>query len=78
MSDSFLPPRGACRLLFEEFGIKRAPATLAKLRVVGGSPPFRKVNRAVLYAASDLRTWASAALSIKHNSTSDRGSPDAA
>jgi excisionase family DNA binding protein len=34
-----------------------ARQTLAKLRCVGGSPPFYKVGRQVLYDRSDLDAW---------------------
>ena len=75
MSEPLLPPPAASRLLRDEFGVSRTPATLAKQRVTGGGPPFRKLNRAVLYAPADLRAWANAALEIIRRSTSDRGSP---
>ncbi|MGH7073209.1 MAG: hypothetical protein ACRELF_18100 [Gemmataceae bacterium] len=76
MPEPFLSPREACRFLLAEFGVKRTPATLAKLRCVGGSPPFRKLNRAVLYSTADLKSWAGAALSIKRRNTSDPGTPE--
>lgn len=34
-----------------------APATLAKLRVFGGGPPFVKLGRRVLYSESELKAW---------------------
>lgn len=34
-----------------------AVATLNKLRVVGGGPPFIKIGRAVVYDADDLHGW---------------------
>lgn len=69
-----LTPALACQLLNEEFGIKRTPATLAKLRCVGGSPIFLKANRAVLYPRESLRDWARLLLSPPKHSTSSTGS----
>jgi hypothetical protein len=34
-----------------------APSTLAKLRSVGGGPPFIKLGRKVVYRTSDLAHW---------------------
>lgn len=34
-----------------------APATLAKLRCVGGGPSFTKLGRAVVYDLVDLDKW---------------------
>lgn len=34
-----------------------APATLAKLRCIGGGPPFTKLGRAVVYEMADLEEW---------------------
>lgn len=35
-------------------------STLAKLRLTGSGPAFRKLGRAVRYAPLDLQTWADA------------------
>ena len=48
-----------------------SPKTLAKLAVVGGSPPFRKVGRIPLYAVSDLDEWAMAKIGPRVSSTSE-------
>jgi hypothetical protein len=37
-----------------------APATLAKLRCVGGGPLFTKLGRAVVYTVDDLEQWVAA------------------
>lgn len=34
-----------------------ARATLAKLRVIGGGPPFRKLGRTVVYPERELAAW---------------------
>lgn len=44
--------------LLETLGVKLAPKTLQKRRVVGGSPPFRKVMGRVLYERDELMAWA--------------------
>ena len=48
---------------------KLARATLAKLRVTGGGPPFLKFGSKVLYDLSDLEAWIAA--QGKRRSTSD-------
>lgn len=48
-----------------------AVQTLAKLRVTGGSPPFYKLGRQVLYDRAELDNWISAR---RRRSTSDGGS----
>ena len=35
-----------------------APATLAKWRVLGGGPPYKKLGRVVVYDLLELLNWA--------------------
>lgn len=49
---------GASRYLSDTWGIRRAPATLAKLAVVGGGPAFYKAGRWPMYDPADLDAWA--------------------
>jgi hypothetical protein len=58
----YLRPPQAATFLRENFGFG-APRTLAKLRVLGGGPPFRKIGRLVVYDPSDLMAWAGSKLS---------------
>jgi hypothetical protein len=48
-----------------------ATATLAKLAVVGGGPPFSKAGRQVLYEQSALDEWALSRISAPVRSTSE-------
>lgn len=66
----YLRPPQAAAFLRDNFGFG-APRTLAKLRVIGGGPPFRKIGRLVVYDPSDLVAWANAKLSGPRRSTSD-------
>ncbi len=34
-----------------------APATLTKLRCIGGGPAYTKLGRAVVYSRDDLERW---------------------
>ena len=56
MSDALelLPPTAAAARL----GVK--PATLAKWRVKGGGPAFRKIGTLVLYPVAELAAWVQA------------------
>jgi len=47
-----------------------SPKTLQKWRVVGGGPPFVKLNAAVRYRPEDLQAWLDART---RTSTSDPG-----
>ncbi|NPE60758.1 helix-turn-helix domain-containing protein [Dickeya dadantii] len=38
--------------------LRLSPRTLEKQRVIGGGPRFRKFGRRVMYAVSDLDSWA--------------------
>ena len=38
--------------------LRLSPRTLEKQRVIGGGPRFRKFGRRVMYAVTDLETWA--------------------
>lgn len=72
MAERHFRPVDACRFLLEEFGIKRAPGTLAKARCWGGdAPEFRRLGRAVYYAEADLRAWAERSLGTSFRNTSD-------
>jgi len=53
-----LNPEDACRYLNESWQIERRPATLAKLRSVGGGPLFQKTGRTITYHIDDLDIWA--------------------
>jgi hypothetical protein len=57
------PPRtsrkGASAYLFEKYGIKRSPSTLAKYASVGGGPSYRKIGkREVAYDFDALDSYA--------------------
>ena len=63
----------ASQYLKENWGIDRAPSTLAKLATLGGGPKFEKANRIPLYAPEFLDEWARSILSPPMTSTSDTG-----
>jgi len=67
----FNPPDAADYLL-EAHGLPIAPATLAKLRSLGGGPEFNKSGRAVLYQRDALDAWAQTRLGAPRCSTSDQ------
>lgn len=61
----------ASAYLLERHGISRTPATLAKLAVTGGGPPFHKASRTPIYYLADLDKWAASIISPKIGSTSE-------
>jgi hypothetical protein len=63
----------ASSYLIETHGLPVAPATLNKLRVVGGGPAFQRFGRAILYHCDALDAWALAKLGQPLQSTSDQG-----
>ena len=62
----------ASAYLLEEHGVSLSPATLAKLAVLGGSPPFRKDGPFPLYERTDLDNFATVRLGPLRTSTSDQ------
>jgi hypothetical protein len=68
-----LIPAEASEYLESRWGIKRKPATLAKLRCVSSDGPiFFKANRQILYPRAGLDRYAATLLSSPRRSTSDR------
>jgi hypothetical protein len=76
-SDRKLRTPEAARALSDR-GYSTAPATLAKLRCVGGGPPFVLFGRVPLYELSDLLEWAAERAGRKRTSTSDEAEHEAA
>ena len=64
--------RQASAYLQEKYGINRAPAYLAKLRVVGGGPVFVHVGeRDIGYQEPSLDAWAESLIGRPMRSTSE-------
>ena len=57
--------------LLRKFGLRIAPATLAKLASTGGGPPFHKAGTTPLYPRTELDRWAIERLGRLRRSTSD-------
>jgi hypothetical protein len=62
----------ASEYLLEVHGVSLSPATLAKLAVVGGSPPFWKDGPFPVYGRPELDEFAAARLGHLRTSTSDQ------
>jgi len=63
----------ASQYLFEVHGVQLSPATLAKLAVIGGGPPFRRDGRFPNYDRPELDIYAEKRLGPLRRSTSDDG-----
>jgi hypothetical protein len=61
-----------------EYGYRTAPATLNKLRCIGGGPQFELFGRRPLYCPGNLLSWARSRTTGPVRSTSDRGAISAA
>jgi hypothetical protein len=68
--DKRLDTRAASAFL-TAIGYTTAPATLNKLRCIGGGPVFEKFGRRPLYSETSLLSWVRARTSQPHRSTSD-------
>jgi hypothetical protein len=66
----YLSPTHATELL-AGYGLEVAHRTLAKLRCIGGGPPFYKYGRKVLYRSNEILAWANQRVSPSFNSTSN-------
>jgi hypothetical protein len=62
----------ASEYLLEVHGVSLSPATLAKLAVIGGSPPFWKDGPFPVYGRPELDQFAAARLGPLRTSTSDQ------
>jgi hypothetical protein len=67
----YLDQQRASEFLWRECGVKIAPKTLQKRRVIGGSPPFRKICGRVVYDTASLKPWGDAQRSPLVSSTSE-------
>jgi hypothetical protein len=70
MPQQFLRPVDAAIFLKSLIGFG-AVRSLAKMRVLGNGPVYRKAGRLVLYEEGDLMTWAESKVSSPLRSTSD-------
>jgi len=61
----------ASRYLKDQWGIERAPSTLAKLATIDGGPKFQRAGRTPLYMPEALDEWAEGLLSKPITSTSE-------
>ena len=61
----------ASNYLREVWGLSYSPRTLAKLAVVGGSPPMEYAGRFPTYPEAGLDEWAAAKISRPVRSTSE-------
>ncbi|MGO4667703.1 helix-turn-helix transcriptional regulator [Bosea sp. 2RAB26] len=53
-----LDRREASRYLFDRYGIRRAPGTLAKLACIGGGPLYRHAGQLAIYDVPALDEYA--------------------
>jgi hypothetical protein len=58
-----------------ELGVKRSPATLRKLRCLGGGPPYRVFSGRPYYTEADLAAWIEGGLSPPRCNSSEPGAP---
>ncbi len=70
MDKTLLRRSEAAAFLQERYGAYTT-ATLARLAVQGGGPPFVKFGRFPLYDTADLETWAKARMTKLVHSTSE-------
>jgi hypothetical protein len=54
-------------------GVRRTPATLRKLRCIGGGPRYRTLNGRPYYTEPDLISWVQERLSAPRRNSSEGG-----
>ena len=59
-------------------GVRRSPAYLRKLRVVGNGPRYRLLNGKPYYTEAELVAWVEERLSAPYRNTSERAAAQAA
>jgi len=62
----------ASEYLMNTWGLSYTPNTLAKKATIGGGPPMEYAGRIPLYPQDGLDAWASAQISPRVSSTSER------
>jgi hypothetical protein len=55
-------------------GVRRTPATMRKLRCIGGGPRYQLLNQRPYYTATDLAAWIASRLSTPRGSSSEPAS----
>jgi hypothetical protein len=65
ISATYLRPPQASAYLAERWAIRATPKTLAKWRVIGGGPRYRRASRDILYEPGVLDAWASTRISAR-------------
>jgi hypothetical protein len=75
MTETLYPAREASAYL-REHGFRSSPGTLAKTRVDGTGPKFRRLGRTVRYPQTALDEFIAARMSPLLSSTSDPGRPE--
>lgn len=68
---AFLQRDDVSRHLWDAWGMRVAPATLAKLASSGGGPKFHKVGRTPIYPLDEVNAWARKRLGPLLSSASD-------
>lgn len=65
----------AAEYLLMQHGVRRSPATLAKLACIGGGPPFARFGHGKrakpLYSAADLDAWVAENMTATVRNTSE-------
>lgn len=69
----FMRAGEASQYLHDVHGVSRAVTTLAKLRVYGTGPLFRKLGKTVVYEAKDLDAWVASITTEHHGKVADAG-----
>jgi hypothetical protein len=69
-----LDTESASAYLSNAHGVSYTPATLCKLRTIGGGPVFHKIRARVRYSATALDQWATEMRGPARRSTADYGS----
>jgi hypothetical protein len=64
---------GAAAQWLTVHGVRRTPATLRKLRCLGGGPAYRLLNSKPYYIEADLVSWIESRLSEPVRSSSEAG-----
>jgi hypothetical protein len=72
----YLMTEAASKFLFDNFGLRRSPKTLSKLRCVGGGPVFQAYGRTPVYTPARLTEYALSLLSPERASTSTADKPE--
>jgi hypothetical protein len=76
MAPVYITTKEAARHITAKYGVPCSPNWLAKIRSIGGSPPYHPIGRNIYYRVAELDEWFERRVGPRRTSTSDAAACD--